>query len=274
MFVITPSFPCMNSSHMITDSSLVILKDLLLQARNTLFAYEASPDRPPTEYSTFWNNFFAKLDFFNIYPNFIEIDILANEQEDFKLWQGHVESKIRRLYLYFEKQYELNPPLIEIFDFHLYPSAFSKTDKQFPFCKTYFYGIKIKQSQLENNQKIYADFKLPVSFFVKSLIEDKYFTRKKGSQNLRVFQIKRHQFKISNNEVIPVTQQPMAPVPAVPTAVVEPFNDFTPIQDYDQTTKKLKTEEPKAPSPEKPDTRMIKKVSFESDESYLDKFQN
>jgi poly(A) polymerase len=42
MFVITPSFPSMNSSHMITDSSLIILKDLILKASNSLFAYEAS----------------------------------------------------------------------------------------------------------------------------------------------------------------------------------------------------------------------------------------
>jgi len=49
--------------------------------------------------------------------------------------------------------------------------------------------------------KFIADFKLPVSYFVKSLIEDKYFNRKKSSQNLRIFQTKRDQFRILNNEV-------------------------------------------------------------------------
>jgi poly(A) polymerase Pap1 len=29
IFVITPSFPCMNSSHNITESSFIVLKDLI-----------------------------------------------------------------------------------------------------------------------------------------------------------------------------------------------------------------------------------------------------
>lgn len=29
MFIITPSFPCMNSSHNITESSLIVIKELI-----------------------------------------------------------------------------------------------------------------------------------------------------------------------------------------------------------------------------------------------------
>ena len=33
IFIITPSFPCMNSSHNITESSFIVLKDLIQNTR-------------------------------------------------------------------------------------------------------------------------------------------------------------------------------------------------------------------------------------------------
>lgn len=105
MSVITPAFPCMNSSHMITDTTLEIITNFFKEGYKMI-----SMDIIRAKNKT-WSDLFKKFDFFNVmsfnliifqeYPHFIEIDILGKSkarEDEFKAWEGFIISKIRKLY--------------------------------------------------------------------------------------------------------------------------------------------------------------------------------
>ena len=187
MFIITPAFPCMNSSHMVTDTSLNIMKKMFKESFNLVSNIR--------EKKNSWDDFFIKFDFFQEYEHFIEIDILGKKNEDeFRIWQGFVESKIRKIGIFFERpNYYEQYYLGEYFDFHLFPNGFNKKDFQFDFCRSFFYGIKLKQ-EIENDLEF--DFMGPVTNFLRSLNDDKVFQRNPKFHNLRIYYLKKNELSI------------------------------------------------------------------------------
>ena len=65
MSIITPAFPCMNSSHAVTQASLNILKNFLKEGNGIIKEIKAK--------KVLWNELFVKMDFFKLYENFIEV---------------------------------------------------------------------------------------------------------------------------------------------------------------------------------------------------------
>lgn len=191
MFVITPAFPCMNSSHNVSNASLSVIKNFFRESNQVLKEIKLKKKN--------WKDLFKKCDFFNMYKTFIEIDIVANDLTEFKTWLGFVESKIRKLTSNFEWHNNEMPSLADILEFHLYPNPFSRTDKIYNYSKAYFFGVKLKSAQIKNFFKFDFDFYTPVSRFVQ-IFDENLKDEKSAGINLRIYQIKKSELPESTQE--------------------------------------------------------------------------
>jgi poly(A) polymerase len=48
---------------------------------------------------TSWPALFEPFQFFEAYKNYLQVDIIAEDDEDLRLWKGWVESRLRQLTL-------------------------------------------------------------------------------------------------------------------------------------------------------------------------------
>ena len=87
MPIITPAFPCMNATHMVTESTKQVIVDEFILAAKVV--------KDILNRILKWEDLFVEYDFFANYRRFIRIDALAKNDKDFKKWKGSVESKIR-----------------------------------------------------------------------------------------------------------------------------------------------------------------------------------
>lgn len=46
-----------------------------------------------------WSALFEPFQFFEAYKNYLQVDIIAEDDEDLRLWKGWVESRLRQLTL-------------------------------------------------------------------------------------------------------------------------------------------------------------------------------
>jgi len=129
MMVATPAFPVMNSTRKVNKTTLTIIKQQLMIGREIL-------QKKPVA----WHELFKKINFFEIYYNFIEVSVVANDQDEFNIWKGYVESQIikftQRLEIDIEKT--CGDALLV----HPYPVAFERQDPQFKFIQSYYYGLR------------------------------------------------------------------------------------------------------------------------------------
>jgi poly(A) polymerase len=131
MKIITPAFPAMNSTYNVSDTTKkILIKEFEFSKRFTeLIKLEK-------EYSICtWKDLFNEIDFFSYYSYYLQIDIIATNEEDFKKWLGFVESKLRFLIKFLEE-------LVQI-QVHPFPKEFCLKDPQFAFGSTYFFGIEL-----------------------------------------------------------------------------------------------------------------------------------
>ncbi|CAK8692563.1 unnamed protein product [Clavelina lepadiformis] len=95
MPIITPAYPQQNSTYNVTRSSLTVMKGEFIEAyRITMNVQENKAS---------WCELFEKPNFFNEYKHFIVLTASAETEEHFNLWTGLVESKIRILVGYLER---------------------------------------------------------------------------------------------------------------------------------------------------------------------------
>ena len=81
-----------------------------------------------------WRDLFNDIDFFSYYSVYLEIDILATNQEDFKIWHGYVESKLRNLTKLLEEAVQVK--------IHPFPNEYKLSDNKFNFSSSFFFGIE------------------------------------------------------------------------------------------------------------------------------------
>ncbi|MCO5549237.1 hypothetical protein L7F22_002704 [Adiantum nelumboides] len=103
MPIITPSYPCMNSSYNVSLSTFKVLMEQFRFGKWTLL-FEGYP-------------------FFSAYKNYLQIDVVALCEDDFQTWKGWVESRLRHLTLKIERDTE------GIVHCHLHPSSYVDPSK-------------------------------------------------------------------------------------------------------------------------------------------------
>ena len=86
MPIITPAYPCMNSSYNVSDSTLQVMIDEFKRGREICSNGTIS-----------WEKLFEPASIFDEYKHFLQVEVSADSKEDFELWEGWVHSRMRLL---------------------------------------------------------------------------------------------------------------------------------------------------------------------------------
>jgi poly(A) polymerase len=131
MPIITPAYPAMNSTYNVSESTLKLMKEEFARGAKLMFEIEngTSP----------WNVLFDKCDFFSRYRVYLQVDILAQTEQEHHKWEGLVESKLRFLI----QKLEVTPYVQNAQPF---PKMFENPQSPyqgqgFPFCSSFFMGL-------------------------------------------------------------------------------------------------------------------------------------
>uniref|UniRef100_A0A804M1M6 polynucleotide adenylyltransferase n=1 Tax=Zea mays TaxID=4577 RepID=A0A804M1M6_MAIZE len=130
MPIITPAYPCMNSSYNVSVSTRYVMVQEFTQAFEICQAID--------EGKADWDALFEPYPFFESYKNYLEVNITARNEDDLRNWKGWVESRLRTLVLKIERYSH------EMILAHPYPKDFS--DKSRPLHIFYFMGLWRKQT--------------------------------------------------------------------------------------------------------------------------------
>ncbi|XP_074588991.1 nuclear poly(A) polymerase 4-like isoform X2 [Curcuma longa] len=130
MPIITPAYPCMNSSYNVSTSTLRVMMEQFEIGNKICEEIELN--------KTSWNALFEPYLFFETYKNYLQVDIVAADAEDLRLWKGWVESRLRQLTLKIERD------TYGMLQCHPYPNEYVDPSKQCSHC-AFFMGLQRKQ---------------------------------------------------------------------------------------------------------------------------------
>ncbi|KAK4280744.1 hypothetical protein QN277_012325 [Acacia crassicarpa] len=171
MPIITPAYPCMNSSYNVSLSTLRIMSDEFRRGSEICEAMEIN--------KADWDTLFEPYPFFEAYKNYLQIDISAENAEDLRKWKGWVESRLRQLTLKIERH------TYGMLQCHPHPADFP--DKSRPFHCSYFMGLQRKQGVPANEGEQF-DIRLTVDEFKHSV---NVYNLWKPGMEIRVSHVKR-----------------------------------------------------------------------------------
>ncbi|KAF8378660.1 hypothetical protein HHK36_030009 [Tetracentron sinense] len=129
MPIITPAYPCMNSSYNVSSSTLRVMSEEFQRGNDICEAMETN--------KADWSTLFEHYPFFEAYKNYLQIDVSAENDDDLRQWKGWVESRLRQLTLKIERH------TFGMLQCHPHPGDFS--DKSTPFYCCYFMGLQRNQ---------------------------------------------------------------------------------------------------------------------------------
>ncbi|XP_074285368.1 nuclear poly(A) polymerase 4-like [Silene latifolia] len=95
MPIITPAYPCMNSSYNVSPSTLRVMMEQFQHGNNICQDIELNKLQ--------WSALFEPYLFFQSYKNYLQVDIFAADADDLRAWRGWVESRLRQLTLMIER---------------------------------------------------------------------------------------------------------------------------------------------------------------------------
>lgn len=130
MPIITPAYPCMNSSYNVSTSTLRVMTEQFQTGNKICEDIEMN--------KAGWDALFEPYPFFESYRNYLQIDIVAADQDDLRTWKGWVESRLRQLTLKIERD------TFGMLQCHPYPCEYNNTSSQGYHC-AYFMGLQRKQ---------------------------------------------------------------------------------------------------------------------------------
>jgi len=133
MPIITPAYPGMNSSYNVSTSTLRVMTEQFQQGNKMCEDIEMNKAN--------WSALFDPYPFFEAYKNYLQVDIVAADQDDLRLWKGWVESRLRQLTLKIERD------TFGMLQCHPYPTEYVDNSKQCPHC-AFFMGLQRKQGVL------------------------------------------------------------------------------------------------------------------------------
>ncbi|XP_030526503.2 nuclear poly(A) polymerase 4-like [Rhodamnia argentea] len=133
MPIITPVYPCMNSSSNVSIKTLCVMMEQFKFGNNICQKIELDKAQ--------WSALFEHRMFFKSYESYLQVDVLAADADDLRSWEGRVQSRLRQL------------PLMQIernsngkLECHLYPHKYVNTSKQCAHT-AFFVGLQRKQGE-------------------------------------------------------------------------------------------------------------------------------
>ncbi|ERN15199.1 nuclear poly(A) polymerase 4 isoform X1 [Amborella trichopoda] len=174
MPIITPAYPCMNSSYNVSTSTLRVMMDQFEKGKKICEEIELN--------KAHWSALFEPYLFFETYKNFLQVDIDAADADDLRAWKGWVESRLRQLTLKIERD------TLGKLQCHPYPNEYVDKSKQCAHC-AFFMGLQRKQGvHVQEGQQF--DIRATVDEFRQSV--NMYMFRRRG-MDIRVSHVRRKQ---------------------------------------------------------------------------------
>ncbi|EPS73541.1 hypothetical protein M569_01213, partial [Genlisea aurea] len=129
MPIITPAYPCMNSSYNVSASTLRVMMEQFELGKQLCEEIELNKSH--------WSALVEPYLFFDDYKNYLQIDIVAADPDDLRAWKGWVESRLRQLTLMIERD------TFGKLQCHPYPYDYGDSSRPCAHC-AYFMGLKRK----------------------------------------------------------------------------------------------------------------------------------
>ncbi|KAF0901867.1 hypothetical protein E2562_006483 [Oryza meyeriana var. granulata] len=130
MPIITPAYPCMNSSYNVSTSTLRVMMEQFQFGNKICQEIDINKSN--------WSALFEPFQFFEAYKNYLQVDIIAEDEEDLRLWKGWVESRLRQLTLKIERD------TYGMLQCHPYPHEYADPSRQCAHC-AFFMGLSRKE---------------------------------------------------------------------------------------------------------------------------------
>ncbi|KAL8209844.1 hypothetical protein R6Q57_006576 [Mikania cordata] len=139
MPIITPAYPCMNSSYNVSASTLHVMVEQFHFGNKVCEEIELNRAN--------WSALFEPCLFFESYKNYLQVDIIAADADDLLSWRGWVESRLRFLTLKIERDTEAT------LQCHPFPKEYADTSKPFSHC-AFFMGLQRQPGvKIQDNQQ-------------------------------------------------------------------------------------------------------------------------
>ncbi|KAL3824407.1 hypothetical protein ACJIZ3_020436 [Penstemon smallii] len=132
MPIITPAYPCMNSSYNVSSSTLRVMVEQFQFGKGICEDIELNKAQ--------WSALFEPYLFFDSYKNYLQVDIIAADLDDLRAWRGWVESRLRQLTLMIER--DTSGKL----QCHPYPHVYVDSTRPCSHC-AFFMGLQRKQGE-------------------------------------------------------------------------------------------------------------------------------
>ncbi|CAN0878123.1 Nuclear poly(A) polymerase 4 [Linum grandiflorum] len=132
MPIITPAYPCMNSSYNVSSSTLRVMIEQFQYGNKICQEIELNKAQ--------WSTLFEPYMFFQSYRNYLQVDIIAADADDLRYWKGWVESRFRQLTLMIERD------TYGKLQCHPYPYDYEDTSRQGAHC-SFFMGLRRKEGE-------------------------------------------------------------------------------------------------------------------------------
>ncbi|KAK9208170.1 hypothetical protein WN944_000524 [Citrus x changshan-huyou] len=130
MPIITPAYPCMNSSYNVSLSTLRVMTEQFQWGNRICEEIELNKAQ--------WSALFEPYLFFEAYKNYLQVDIVAADADDLLTWKGWVESRFRQLTLKIERDTN------GLLQCHPYPNEYIDPSKPCP-NSAFFMGLRRKE---------------------------------------------------------------------------------------------------------------------------------
>lgn len=157
MPIITPAYPCMNSSYNVSTSTLRVMMEQFEHGNKICQEIELTKAQ--------WSTLFEPYLFFESYKNYLQVDIIAEDADDLLAWKGWVESRLRQLTLKIERDTS------GMLQCHPYPYEFVDTSKQCAHCAFFMglqrkQGVKVKEGQQFDIRGTVDEFRQEVNMYM------------------------------------------------------------------------------------------------------------
>ena len=136
MPIITPAFPCMNSSYNVSESTLHVLRAEFVrgdEACRAMYAAATGEGAAPAPGVSLWAHLFEQAPFFRQHKHYLCVEASAATEEQHRAWEGWVSSRLRHMVLGVERS---TGGALQL---HPWPGEFSPR----PQCSSYFFGIRL-----------------------------------------------------------------------------------------------------------------------------------
>ncbi|XP_027906704.1 nuclear poly(A) polymerase 4-like isoform X1 [Vigna unguiculata] len=133
MPIITPAYPCMNSSYNVSTSTLRVMMEQFQFGNKICGDVELNKGC--------WEDLFEPYSFFESYTNYLQVDVVAADVDDLRNWKGWVGSRLRQLTLMIERD------TFGKLQCHPYHHEYMDTSRQSAHC-AFFVGLQRKQGEV------------------------------------------------------------------------------------------------------------------------------